>query len=728
MSFILIGLVIISFLMAATSAVIVLINNTRSSVRRWLATFLVFAGSWGLIVNLQNGSLSLEYNLLIVRLTFVAAVIMSYALFSFVIAVGHINLSKASRYLVGFTCLAISALMFSDFVIPSVGVVGGTITPERLPLYYAVISYILLMCSSGLYLLRQAIRKSKNRFSRNQLTTIFFGLSSGIVIGVFTNIILPNILGSIAPARFAWISIVVWSVLLMYAVVKNKFLDIRLAAVRTAVYALSLLTLAITYYLLALIISETVLDNSVLTEPAGIVLALILSFIFQPVKRFFDRWTNRLFYKDNYNVDDFFSRLSKALSSTTDLRYLLEKAAAEISNTLRSEQVIFIVYTSNGRHISVGTAKHATIPSMDVDAFSDISKNALGIIDLSILEEGSSFKRLMMSHHLELVMPLYRDKLLIGYLCLGPHRTSGYSVRDVKVLTAIRDELVIAIQNSTSVHEVKELNASLQQKIADATKELRASNNQLQRLDKAKDEFVSMASHQLRTPLTSVKGYISMVLEGDAGKISDKQEHLLSEAFISSERMVRLISDFLNVSRLQTGKFIIDKRPLNLAKVVEQELDSLSTNASSRGLKFSYKPPANFPVLSIDEDKIRQVIMNFADNAIYYSGESTEIKVTLAVEGESCKFTVKDTGIGVPHSEQAQLFSKFYRASNARKQRPDGTGVGLFLAKKVITAHGGEVIFESTEGKGSTFGFKLPLAELSVLDNANQLENQPDDK
>jgi len=271
------------------------------------------------------------------------------------------------------------------------------------------------------------------------------------------------------------------------------------------------------------------------------------------------------------------------------------------------------------------------------------------------------------------------------------------------------------------------LNETLQQRIDEATRELRASNAQLQRLDKAKDEFVSMASHQLRTPLTSVKGYISMVLEGDAGKISDKQEHLLSEAFISSERMVRLISDFLNVSRLQTGKFIIDKRPLNLAKVVEQELDSLSTNASSRGLKFSYKPPANFPILNIDEDKIRQVIMNFSDNAIYYSGESTEIKVNLSVDGDNCKFTVKDTGIGVPHSEQAQLFSKFYRASNARKQRPDGTGVGLFLAKKVINAHGGDVIFESTEGKGSTFGFSLPIVPLRTVNDANQLKNQPDD-
>jgi len=200
-----------------------------------------------------------------------------------------------------------------------------------------------------------------------------------------------------------------------------------------------------------------------------------------------------------------------------------------------------------------------------------------------------------------------------------------------------------------------------------------------------------------------------MVLEGDAGKITSTQKHLLDEAFNSSERMVHLINDFLNVSRLQTGKFMIDLRPIDLAKLVGEELDSLASNASSRNLKFLYKMPKKFPILELDEGKMRQVIMNYADNAIYYSKEGTAIEVALVVEGNRCRFTVKDKGIGVPVDETAQLFTKFYRATNARRQRPDGTGVGLFLAKKVINAHGGDVIFESEEGKGSTFGFSLPI-------------------
>lgn len=113
--------------------------------------------------------------------------------------------------------------------------------------------------------------------------------------------------------------------------------------------------------------------------------------------------------------------------------------------------------------------------------------------------------------------------------------------------------------------------------------------------------------------------------------------------------------------------------------------------------------------MELDEGKIRQVIMNFTDNAIYYSHENTTINVSLEIKKDRVVFMVKDTGIGVPKAEQDRLFDKFFRATNARTARPDGTGVGLFLAKKVIDAHGGELIFKSIEGKGSTFGFSLPI-------------------
>ncbi|OYW41891.1 hypothetical protein B7Z28_02000, partial [Candidatus Saccharibacteria bacterium 32-45-3] len=214
------------------------------------------------------------------------------------------------------------------------------------------------------------------------------------------------------------------------------------------------------------------------------------------------------------------------------------------------------------------------------------------------------------------------------------------------------------------------------------------------------------------------------VLEGDAGEITDMQKKLLHEAFTSSERMVHLINDFLNISRLQTGKFVIDRRLTDISKLMHQEVDSLRTTAVSRDLKLQFSEPKTVPKLYVDEGKLRQVVMNFIDNAIFYSKPDTTIKVKLIVEDDIMTVTVKDTGIGVPASEQPHLFKKFFRASNARKQRPDGTGVGLYLAKRVITEHGGRIIFESTEGKGSMFGFELPMKKLGLApaDNADELD------
>jgi signal transduction histidine kinase len=284
----------------------------------------------------------------------------------------------------------------------------------------------------------------------------------------------------------------------------------------------------------------------------------------------------------------------------------------------------------------------------------------------------------------------------------------------MKILEIVANELVIAIENVLRFEEIEQFNVTLQKKIDDATKELKQSNEKLRALDEAKDEFVSMASHQLRTPLTSIKGYLSMVLDGDAGEITETQKTMLGQAFFSSQRMVYLISDLLNVSRLKTGKFVIESKPVYLPDVVGSELEQLQEGANAKNLKLTFTKPKTFAKMNLDEMKLRQVIMNFTDNAIYYTPSGGKINVELKETAKSIEFTVKDSGIGVPKEQQHKLFTKFYRADNARKARPDGTGLGLFMAKKVIIAQGGSMIFDSKEGKGSTFGFSFPKEKLEI--------------
>jgi len=550
------------------------------------------------------------------------------------------------------------------------------------------------------------------KIEKRKITYFLVGLGFMLVVNLIFNVFLPALWDLDKYSIFADYSIFIFFGFTAYAIVKHSLFDIRLALVRSATYTLVLAILAGIYLVIAFAISTAFNSGQTSTEQiiSGVAISLLLAFIFQPLKRFFDKLTNKIFYKDNYNTDDFFEKLNKALNVTTSLRGLLERVGYIIGTTLKAEQAFFYIYTKDNHFITAGTQHHGQLPKHDVDSIGvPVTDEGHGVVVASLLEDKDSIRRMMVSHKLELVLPLVQDDKLIGYLCLGDHLTSGYTNRDLKVLNTIRNELIIAIQNALAVHEIREINESLKQRIANATKELRSSNAVLRQLDKIKDEFISMASHQLRTPLTSIKGYISMVIEGDAGRITDPQKQLLDQAYMSSERMVHLINDFLNVSRIQTGKFIIDKTAVDLSKLVGEEIDGLRPNATMRNMKFIYKSPKNFPILDIDEGKMRQVVMNFADNAIYYSHDNSSIDVKLSVEGGEVLFTVKDTGIGVPMNEREKLFTKFYRTSNARVQRPDGTGVGIYLAKKVIDAHSGQVVFESVEGKGSTFGFRLPL-------------------
>jgi signal transduction histidine kinase len=301
------------------------------------------------------------------------------------------------------------------------------------------------------------------------------------------------------------------------------------------------------------------------------------------------------------------------------------------------------------------------------------------------------------------------------YLILGDKKSGNvYDRQDRRIIEIIADELLIAIQNSIRFEEIQQFNVTLQQRVSDATVKLQRTNKKLRDLDETKDEFISMASHQLRTPLTSVKGYMSMVIEGDAGKLTKQQEMLLNQAFVSSQRMVYLIADLLNVSRLKTGKFVIDAQPADLSEIVQGELDQLTETAKGKKIELKYDKPKKLQKLMLDETKVRQVVMNFIDNAIYYTRSGGHIKVSVKEDESHVYFTVKDDGIGVPKEDQKHLFNKFYRAGNARNARPDGTGLGLFMAKKVVDAQGGSILFESAENKGSMFGFCFDKKKLAA--------------
>lgn len=689
-------------------ALIVIIGGVGTKDNKWpFVGFATSVGVWAMAVGIFSMTTDEALATQMVYLFYIAALFIAYSLTLFCMTYGKKRLSLTRGGLLLLPVLAMSMLITPlNSMILEVSHASRSVELDSLTYGIYVVLFVAYSLAALWLSWHKAVQKKKVRQHR----LLAIALTVSLAGGALFNLILPAFkvygLVSLGPL-FTFIMVLA----VFYAIVRHGLFDIRFAVVRIATYTLSLSTLAVLYLVFALFVFDMAASQEL---PGGqqainLVLVLGLAFLFQPIKDFFDKITNRLFYKDNYSIGDFIAKINRTLNSSSNLRILLERVSTIIADSLKADQVFAVVYLKEGQYLSAGTQNHKKVAAKEFEVFSELVSKKKDAITKAELEPSHPAYRMMTSHRVQLVMPLYKNNVAIGFLCLGDHKTFGYTVRDVKALLTVSDELAIAVQNALSIDEVRKLNDTLEQRIAEATKELRGSNAQLQRLDEAKDEFISMASHQLRTPLTSIKGYISMLIEGDVGKVSAEQKVLLEQVFMSSERMVRLISDFLNVSRLQTGKFVVERHAVDLALLVQRELDGLVTNAASRGVTLNYAMPKNIPSMELDENKIQQVVMNFVDNAIYYSKDDGKITVSLKKKQNCVEFTVKDNGIGVPLEEQEHLFGKFFRATNARKARPDGTGVGLFLAHKVIVAHGGSIIFASKPGKGSTFGFTLPI-------------------
>lgn len=705
---------------------VVLLNEAISTyvkVSFWLLNFGVVL--WQSFILISN--LKLSHELVINRLVFFFPIVALTGLLLFVQTLAPTNYKPSTR-----SKRFDYTLIFFGILITLLPYVVKGITPSynskhhfigynviRGPLYPAFLFFLTVMGAKALYELLIYYKKAGPKQAR-QLKVILYGILLTLCFGIFTNVLLPTLTNNSTYSNFGVLAGMIFIGSIAYSIVRYRFLDIRLAIARTASYVLTISFVATLYgiasYLLSNIIGHSKSTASV------IILALLIACLaasFSFFKRLFDKLTNFVFFRDAYDTQIFLNSLNDAILNNIDTKSLLEKASKVLYTYMKVNYTYFYINDEeSGAKQLVGADPNKTFKQEkfidNIYNVKEIQNHTKQSINYSHNIENlpEKEKEFLNNYQIAVIININLPKELNiseCYLIIGYKKSGGvFNKQDNQALNVAVSELTIALQNAVRFQQIQEFNVTLQQRVDEATKKLRHANDKLKALDESKDDFISMASHQLRTPLTSIKGYISMVLEGDAGKVSHVQKEMLNQAFFSSQRMVYLIADLLNISRLNTGKFVIEPSIVNLADIVEQELSQLKETAASHSLDLTYTKPKNFPDLNLDETKTRQVIMNFVDNAIYYTPANGHIDVKLINNPDTVELRVEDDGIGVPKSEQPHLFTKFYRAGNARKARPDGTGLGLFMAKKVIAAQGGSIIFESQEGKGSTFGFLFP--------------------
>ncbi|MCK4453879.1 hypothetical protein KAU51_00835 [Candidatus Parcubacteria bacterium] len=242
------------------------------------------------------------------------------------------------------------------------------------------------------------------------------------------------------------------------------------------------------------------------------------------------------------------------------------------------------------------------------------------------------------------------------------------------------------------------------------TIQLEEANVNLERLSQSKTEFISMASHQLRTPLTSIKGYSTMLLEGSYGKFEKKGERVLKNILTSTDRLIKIINDLLNISRIELGKLELEKTPAQIKEIIDSVYKEMKPKAQEKNLKLIWqKPIKSLPEINIDILKIRQVILNIVDNAIKYTDKGN---ITIKIQNLTSKIqiVISDTGRGFTKEEKNRVFELFVRGRAGIDTFVEGTGIGLNVARKFVELHDGKVQAESEgKGKGATFYIELPV-------------------
>ncbi len=226
--------------------------------------------------------------------------------------------------------------------------------------------------------------------------------------------------------------------------------------------------------------------------------------------------------------------------------------------------------------------------------------------------------------------------------------------------------------------------------------------------DRMKSEFISLVSHELRTPLTSIKGYVDVLLDGDLGPIPADQEKFLRIASQNTDRLVVLINELLDISRIESGHVEVDRDPLNLESIVVDVVDSMRPQLEGSGHGLTLDLAIQEPAIIGDGNRVTQIVTNLLSNAIKYTPAGGAITIKARPEAASVRVDITDTGIGLSSEEQSQLFSKFFRAQNSMTQRVGGTGLGLVITRALVEMQGGQMSVSSVKGEGSTFSFVLP--------------------
>ena len=415
-----------------------------------------------------------------------------------------------------------------------------------------------------------------------------------------------------------------------------------------------------------------------------------------------------------------------AITSTLDLDKLLTTVLHLMVDNVGFTRMLLMLYDST-RGIAFGAR---------VAGVSGEMKRAVQAVEIPIRDDGTVHAELLLhgwpilvtdiaasAHRIyPPILAMARQVGVTSFVCAplkSKQRILGFvgadkgaqrcTQEDLELLTTIASNIGIAIDNALAYQQLEQLTQSLEHRVQERTRELQNANEKLRELDLLKSTFVSTVSHELRTPMTSIKGYVENMLDGLGGKLTEKQSYYLTRVKYNVERLTRMISELLDLSRIEAGQIQMNRVSVSIPELVAEVVEGFQTIAEEKSVSVSGLPKGRLPIIQADRDKLHQILSNLIQNAVKFTPTGGETRVEAEViEGGFVRISVVDTGCGIPPHELNKVFDRFYRGDSVPPEAR-GAGLGLAITKSLVEMHGGQIRVESTPGRGSRFSFTLPI-------------------
>ncbi len=554
--------------------------------------------------------------------------------------------------------------------------------------------------------------KKVNRLVKIQMNYFWAAFTIFGIAVCIPDVVIPLIWHDTRYFYISPVSNFIFSGTVAYIILRHRFLDVRRIIANVLSQIFIILVLGVLYSTIAIAIGKYFFpkNTNIMYILVTVGVCLVVRLITQPLEQSGIKQMQKLFYKKRYDREEVLQQVSHMIIQSLDLyglSTLLAKYLTSIFNThnasvvvrSKKESNIFTVY-------SLEPIRKVVHRSKSFEKILEETTSKFVITDE--LPATNPVKKFFQDRHVAISSPLFVRKEQVGYLTLYEKKDDEiYTDYDFKTIELISPYVALALQNVLHLEEIKQFNKILRKEVSYATTKLQKANNALLQLDHLKDEFISMASHELRTPTTVIKSFLWIVLHKDTS-ISLESKKRLERIYELSTHMGNLIRDMLDVSLIESGKMHLAPELFNISQLVKDTMGEMeATMREQRKIVFL---GSDNHVVYADRDKIYQVVGNLLTNAIKYSKANGKITVSISENGKYVSISVIDNGMGISKENIKKLFTKFgklHSVHSSEGQIP-GSGLGLYITKRILDFSSGTLSVKSTLGRGSTFMFTLP--------------------